>query len=407
MPRAVRALSSLLLPEGAILLAAALAARSPEARAAVAPYLPYFLPTMLAVGAAMSWRFNRARLLLSIVVLALAERALALFPPGAAGVLDAAPAALHLAAILVAANLTALSFLRERSLLSAEGLRRIGVLALQIAAVAAAYAAWPPERGDPFAHALIAIPGWETVRLPQLVALAYVAALSAQAIRALWRPETVARGFFWATAASLLAFAASDDPLAATLALGTGGLVLVVAAMEHAHSMAYRDELTGLPARRALVEAMQRLDGSYTVAMVDVDHFKQFNDRHGHDVGDQVLRLVASRLARVNHGGRAYRYGGEEFTVLLPDVPLEDSVRILDELRRDIADAVFTVRGADRPKRKPTKPKAGRRGAQRLSVTVSMGAAERRERDLPDAVVKAADRALYRAKETGRNRVAT
>ena len=406
LPRPVRAILSLLLPEGGILLAAVLAARSADARAVVEPYLPYFLPTVFAVGAAMSWRFNRARLLLALVVLALAERSLALFSARSEGILDAAPVTLHLAAILVAANLTALAFVRERSLLSAEGLRRIGALLLQIVAVAGVYAAWPPELGDPLARVLLPLAAWEGLALPQLVALAFLAALSVQGVRAIWRRETVARGFFWATAAALLAFAASADPLASALALGTGGVVLVVAAVENAYAMAYRDELTGLPARRALNEAMQRLDGGYTVAMVDVDHFKQFNDRHGHDVGDQVLRLVASRLARVNHGGRAYRYGGEEFTVLLPGVALEESVRILDELRRDVADAVFTVRAADRPKRKPTKPKRGRGGAQKLSVTVSIGAAERRSQDLPDAVVKAADRALYRAKEGGRNRVA-
>lgn len=406
VPRPVRAAVSLLLPEGGIILAAALAARSAEARAVVEPYLPYFLPTVLAAGAALSWRFNRARLLLALVVLALAERALVLFAASAEGVLDAAPVALHLSAVLVAANLSAIAFLRERSLLSAHGLRRIGALVLQIVAVVAVYAAWPPDLGDPLSRVLLPLAAWEEVSLPQLVALAFVAALSAQGARAIWRPETVARGFFWATAAALLSFSASGDSLATTLALGTGGVVLVVAAVENAYAMAYRDELTGLPARRALNEAMQRLDGSYTVAMVDVDHFKQFNDRHGHDVGDQVLRLVASRLARVDHGGRAYRYGGEEFTVLLPGIPIEESVKILDELRRDVAEAVFTVRAADRPKRKPAKPKPGRGGSQKLSVTVSIGAAERRRQDLPDAVVKAADRALYRAKEGGRNRVA-
>ncbi|HEX6058044.1 MAG TPA: GGDEF domain-containing protein [Gemmatimonadaceae bacterium] len=407
LPRAVRAALALLLPEGAVLLAAALAVRSASARAAIEPVLPYFLPTMLAIGAVISWRFNRARLLLAIVVLALAERALRLFPSAAPGVEDAGPVAMHLAAILVAANLTALAFLRERSLRSADGLRRIAAVLLQIAGVAAVYAAWPPDLGDPLARELVPLAAWEGVGVPQLVALSFVAALATQAVRALWRPETVARGFFWATAAALLAFGWSGDALASTLALVTGGVVLVVAAMEHAHAMAYRDELTGLPARRALNEAMQRLDGGYTVAMVDVDHFKQFNDRHGHDVGDQVLRLVASRLARVNHGGRAFRYGGEEFTVLLPGVPLDESVKILDALRRDVAEAVFTLRGADRPKRKPTKPRPRRAGAQQLSVTVSIGAAERRGRqELPDAVVKAADRALYRAKEAGRNRVA-
>jgi diguanylate cyclase (GGDEF)-like protein len=406
LARPIRAAAALLVPEGAILLAAVLAIRWSQARSAVEPFLPYLLPSMLAIGAVLAWRFRRGRLLLAIVVLALAERALHLLPSSADGVVDAGPAALNAAAVLVAANLAALAFLRERSLRSADGLRRVAIVLAQVAAIAALYAFLPPELPDPLAARPLpaVLLAWSGV--PQLVALAFLAALAAQGVRALWHPETVARGFFWATAAALLAFGAADDPLAVTLALGTGGVVLVVAAVEHAYAMAYRDELTGLPARRALDEAMQRLDGHYTVAMVDVDHFKQFNDRHGHDVGDQVLRLVASRLARVDHGGRAYRYGGEEFTVLLPDMPLDESLAVLDALRRDVAEATFTVRGADRPKRKPKTPKPGRAGGQRLSVTVSIGAAERRGRqDLPAEVIKAADRALYRAKESGRNRV--
>ena len=82
--------------------------------------------------------------------------------------------------------------------------------------------------------------------------------------------------------------------------------------------MAYDDELTGLPARRALNEALTRLRGVYTVAMVDIDHFKRFNDEHGHDVGDQLLRMVGARVGEVRGGGRAFRYGGEEFAVLFP-----------------------------------------------------------------------------------------
>jgi len=73
-----------------------------------------------------------------------------------------------------------------------------------------------------------------------------------------------------------------------------------------------------LPSRRALIERLPSLGRRYTVAMVDVDHFKNFNDTYGHDAGDQVLRMVASRLGEVSGGGTAFRYGGEEFTILFP-----------------------------------------------------------------------------------------
>ena len=182
--------------------------------------------------------------------------------------------------------------------------------------------------------------------------------------------------------------------------------MLVVAAVERAYAMAYHDELTGLPARRALNEALERAGGTYTVAMVDVDHFKKFNDRHGHDVGDQVLRMVAGRLARVQGGGRAYRYGGEEFAVLFPGKSTDESAPHLEALRASVAGAAFTKRAKDRPKQKPKTPRARGESAKALAVTVSIGAAQARGTVAPDAVVKAADKALYRAKEAGRNRVA-
>ena len=71
---------------------------------------------------------------------------------------------------------------------------------------------------------------------------------------------------------------------------------------------------------------MAGLGPRYVLAMADVDHFKSFNDTHGHDTGDQVLKLVAARLAQVKGGGRAFRYGGEEFTVLFPDRTLDEAL---------------------------------------------------------------------------------
>src|SRR2546426_9194380 len=97
--------------------------------------------------------------------------------------------------------------------------------------------------------------------------------------------------------------------------------------------MAYEDTLTGLPARRALNEALLRLGGQYSVAMIDVDHFKRINDRHGHDVGDQVLKMIAAKLAQVSGGGKAYRYGGEEFAVIFPGRKAEECLADVEALR--------------------------------------------------------------------------
>lgn len=175
--------------------------------------------------------------------------------------------------------------------------------------------------------------------------------------------------------------------------------------------MAFRDELTGLPGRRALNERLQRMGRVYTLAMADVDHFKAFNDTHGHDVGDQVLRMVASQLRRVPGGGQAYRYGGEEFTLVFPGKTAAESMPHLEAVRRAIE--AYQMRLRD----KPARPKAdqlgqrrrgarGGRNARPMRVTVSIGVAERGDAlRAPEAVIKAADQALYKAKDGGRNQV--
>ena len=171
--------------------------------------------------------------------------------------------------------------------------------------------------------------------------------------------------------------------------------------------MAYRDGLTELPSRRALNEALPRLSGQFSVAMVDVDHFKRFNDTYGHDAGDHVLRLVAARLAQAPGGGTAYRYGGEEFALVFPGKGQDECVPHLEELRETVETSHFTMRRRFRPRNKPKNDKS-RKSRQAITITVSIGVAERNHRNAsPDQVVQAADKALYRAKEAGRNRVST
>ena len=191
------------------------------------------------------------------------------------------------------------------------------------------------------------------------------------------------------------------------LFMAASGLVLIIALLQESHQLAFRDQLTGLPGRRALDERLRGVGSRYAIGMVDVDHFKQFNDTHGHDVGDQVLRLVGGRLAEVE-GGVAYRYGGEEFCVLFPGSDIAEAERALEAMRASIESYRMAVRGADRPKQaeEGAKRRGGAAAEKMLSVTVSIGVATPSEKHrAPREVVMAADEALYRAKKGGRNRV--
>jgi diguanylate cyclase (GGDEF)-like protein len=194
----------------------------------------------------------------------------------------------------------------------------------------------------------------------------------------------------------------SHLPLETCLALV--GLSLITAVIEISHSLAYRDDLTGLAGRRALNEMLQKLPPRYCVAMLDIDHFKSVNDRFGHDVGDQVLKMVAARLLQAGRPGRPYRYGGEEFTLLFPGKTLAESLPVLEQVRKEVATAEFVLRQTFRRKKRPQQPKR-QRHKKILKVTISIGAAEGQAGRSAEQVIKKADKALYRAKQAGRNRV--
>jgi diguanylate cyclase (GGDEF)-like protein len=180
-------------------------------------------------------------------------------------------------------------------------------------------------------------------------------------------------------------------------------LMCLYAIMQESWRMAYLDELTGLPGRRALREKFQKMGGLYTVAMLDVDHFKKFNDTYGHDTGDSVLRMIASKMTRVSGGGVSYRYGGEEFSIIFTGKYANDSRPYLDELRETIAKSPFVINRISRRKNDektiPVKRKS-------VKVTVSIGVADSSgEIESPWDVLKLADKALYRAKNKGRDLV--
>jgi diguanylate cyclase (GGDEF)-like protein len=168
--------------------------------------------------------------------------------------------------------------------------------------------------------------------------------------------------------------------------------------------MAFSDELTGLPSRRALKQDMMKLGMNYTIAMLDIDFFKKFNDKYGHDTGDDVLKLVASTIREVTGGGKAFRYGGEEFTILFPGKSISDAIPHLEELREKVSKRGFTLRGKGRSKNSSKSRSQGSPSGRQIYITISIGVSQKNEKNkTPDTVMKSADAALYRAKKKGRN----
>jgi diguanylate cyclase (GGDEF)-like protein len=166
--------------------------------------------------------------------------------------------------------------------------------------------------------------------------------------------------------------------------------------------MAFVDALSSLPNRRALDEALARLGGVFAIAMVDIDHFKRFNDTHGHAAGDRVLHAVAQQLRRTP-GAQAYRYGGEEFCLLFTGARSRDAAKACADARVRVEATQVRVRSS--PERNRKSANARRTDINEVHVTISIGVAVRDSGSTAvGEVLKAADRALYDAKRV-RNKV--
>ncbi|MGP9802813.1 diguanylate cyclase [Rheinheimera sp. NSM] len=171
--------------------------------------------------------------------------------------------------------------------------------------------------------------------------------------------------------------------------------------------LAYIDELTQLPQRRALLSHLSRLGRRSAVVMLDVDHFKKFNDTWGHDVGDQVLKLLGAVLGS-ERGVKAYRYGGEEFTLVFSHNNKDTLADKLEQVRAAVADYPLVIRQQTRPKdsREGKQQRGKDAGSKTVHITISLGCAIRQSGESTTALLKRADEALYSAKKAGRNQVA-
>ena len=393
---------SKLVPEVPILVAAALLVTMPALRGTASGLATVFPFTVAAAALLLGWRFNRSRLVFAIALLALTQY---LLLKGVEAPRDRL--FFHAMTFLLPINLALVALLPERGTLTPAGLLRWVLLGVQVLAVVFLAQSFPDKVLKFLTTRLLParFTAWTPVHQPSILAFVAIGALLALAW--LREPQSPVRGYFYGLMAVFAALSWRAAGPGQEILLATAGLILVIAVIEASYMMAYRDGLTELPGRRALNEALPRLSGQFTVAMVDVDHFKRFNDTYGHDAGDHVLRLVAARLAQAPGGGTAYRYGGEEFALVYPGKGQEECLPHLEELREIVETSRFTMRRRFRPRVKPKIDK-GKKSRQAITITVSIGVAERNHRNAsPDQVVQAADKALYRAKEVGRNRVST
>jgi diguanylate cyclase (GGDEF)-like protein len=413
-------LKSLTVPGGILLAGVAVLVHSGWLTLAL-PALSFLYYCALIGGILLAWRFHSSRICFALVVLFLGQQAVSL--SSAVDASSGTPGSTMLAAAagLVPLNFVLIALMHERGF-TISGVAPLGLFLFVQSVIVAVLGR--SEQGPLLtAHAHQAA---ATVSLPDFALLAYAAAGILLFVRSLLTRKPADSALLWSLACFLLSLHFGGAARISAAYSATAACILATSIIETSYLLAYHDELTTLPSRRAFNDALLRLQHPYSIAAVDIDHFKRFNDTYGHDTGDQVLRLVAAKLAQVTGGGQAYRCGGEEFVILFPGKTTREVGDHLQQLRAEIEAAEFRMRGNERrqvprgpDRRNPRASGRARKGnairrlaaepsPAPLSVTVSIGiASSSTERVHPDLVLKAADKALYRAKANGRNRVET
>jgi diguanylate cyclase (GGDEF)-like protein len=408
----VGTLKSLFLPGGVWLLGVVLLVYSGWLTPTL-PVLSFLYYCAIAGGMLLAWRFHSSRIFLSLLVVLMAQQGAAISagqPPFIPGILQAL-------AVLVPVNFVLIAMMHERGFAVESVAPVVLFLFLQSLTVTV------------FCGAAVRVHSLSNpITLPRYAIAVIASAAIFLTVRFVLNRKPVDSALLWSLGAFLLALRSVAATRTSMAYWATSACILATAVIENSYLLAYHDELTTLPSRRAFKDASMRLRPPYSIAVVDIDHFKRFNDTYGHDTGDQVLRMVAANLGAVTGGGQAYRCGGEEFNILFPGKTTAEVQPHLEKLRETVARSEFRMRGNDkdrrqiprgpdrRNQRKSARIRKGdaiRRPAEgipssALSVTISIGVATAAtEGSSPEAVLASADKALYRAKANGRNRVET
>jgi diguanylate cyclase (GGDEF)-like protein len=416
-----KALQQLFAPGGVLLLLATLLLHG-GLLAIPTSAIDFYYYTVFAAALLLAWRFHSSRVMFVLLTLLLAHRSLEFFSNGRIVSVGSGRIAFEAIALLLPINFVLFSQARERGWSMPAITSRLALLFFE--SVFVALICRPGATASPwFLHlAVLKRDLFSWTPIPQLALLAFAVGFAVLLVRFVMHAKPLESGLLWSLAAAFAGLQMGGVGRLGSAYFATSGLILLSSIIENSYLLAYHDELTALPSRRAFNDALLRLETPYAIAVVDIDHFKKFNDTFGHDTGDQVLRMVGTRLADVTGGGEAYRVGGEEFCILFRDKSMKETLLHLESLRLAIQESVFHVRGL--PERRSVDRGTDRRtsrtrrvassqllrrsltDSQELSVTVSIGVAEPSPGvQEVEQVVQAADKALYRAKRAGRNRV--
>ena len=363
--------------------------------------LPYIVLTF---GLVFGWYFASSRMILSLLVLALADRAMVLFPSTDADQAALSQTIVAISAFLVPLNLLAFSILKEDSLTTLRGLTRI--LFVLVQPVLLFWLCLPDQHdlASSFTREYVPSLYTEWTPIPQPALFAFATALLLHFIRFVLRRDPLEGGAIWALVAIFVAYHTSHYGWQPTNFFMAGGLILFVTLFQSFYQQTYRDELTGIPGRLAYEEAVGQLGNRFSVAVISIDQLTQYANIHGKSVSQQILKLVAPRVHAACSGGQIFRTTGEELTVLFPGKSTTEAMSTLETVRKTTEAINLILRGPDRvwQKERVTQKTGSRDRA--LPITLSIGVAEKvSDSATLTLVIKSAYRALYEAKGAGGN----
>ena len=364
------------------------------------PYLPYLL---IFAGAFLAWGYNNGREFHLLMVVGLGYWAIRqyIWTPNLA--IESQSMLFAIACVFIPLNYLLQNMLVERGVWRWQMLKRLSISLIQIALVVLLLK-YPDANISQILRSVLWQNPWpELVTITQPGVITITLSLVVIIVQ-LFKKTTVLRS---SDLMSLLALAMAlnsvAQPSVAMIFFSIAAASLLIGVILNSYNLAYLDELTNLPSRRALKQDLMGLGKRYCVAMLDLDHFKKLNDKYGHAVGDQALRMVAACLKKISGGGKVYRYGGEEFTLVFRNKETHEVLEHVDRLRKLIEKNAFHIRSRKRPRQKPEQPQQTGK-VIKVNVTVSIGVAQRTEHhNTPQDVIKSADKALYTAKRAGRN----
>ena len=350
--------------------------------------LKYISYVFFIIGMLVGLRFNKSKVFFLCLILGISQLFLTSEFSNTSDIIS----------FLLPLNIFVFSMFKERGIITIWGKCKFGLIMAQFVFVWWLLIPRNSDSGSFIYFEPIHFDFINIIPIPQLSILLFLLVFLALSTKLYFNPTLMDSSLIGVVIMTFTGLLLKDHLLGLNLFYAMSGLILVIGVLEASYFMAYRDELTGISGRRALKESMMKLGGKYAIAMVDIDLFKKFNDTYGHDTGDEVLKMVASSLGQIAGGGKAFRFGGEEFTILFANKTREEVIPTLEELRKDIEKQKHTYR-----KKRKTAGK-DKYVSKQLGVTISIGVAEKNENyKTADEVLKAADKALYKAKKNGRN----